>query len=232
MRAAGQYARSQAVGLTVRLLALICACILVLALTGPVFGLTGLALILVELAAIGLMLLAYRRLDPVIDRRLRGAHGEEAVGAILEGLADQGWTAIHDVSLGRGNVDHVVVGPGGVFTVETKSHRGHIRVDQVDGTMLKQAYAQKKLLERVTGLEVEPLLVFTQAWLVGSVPARRRGVVVLPGRMLAGYLARREPTIRPERASQIHEQLAAALSGAASGAEVGAGSGSGETASR
>jgi hypothetical protein len=74
--------------------------------------------------------------------------------------------AIHDVSPGRGNVDHVVVGPGGVFTIETKSHRGRIRVDRIDGAMLKQAYAQKKLLERVTGLEVEPLLVFTQAWLL------------------------------------------------------------------
>ena len=218
LRAAGQHARSHAVQLAGRLLVLICACILVLALAGPVFGLTGPALILVELAAIGLMLLAYRRLDPVIDRWHRGAEGEEAVGAILEELSGQGWNAIHDVSLGRGNVDHIAIGPGGVFTIETKSHRGRRSVDRIDRDMLKQAYAQKKLLERITGLEVEPLLVFTQAWLVGSVPTRQRGVVILPGRMLAGYLARREPTIHPERASQIYEQLAAALSGAASGA--------------
>jgi hypothetical protein len=32
--------------------------------------------------------------------------------------------------------------------------------------MLEQAYAEKKLLETVTGLDVQPLLVFSQAWLV------------------------------------------------------------------
>jgi Nuclease-related domain len=53
---------------------------------------------------------------------------------------------LHDVSLGRGNIDHVVVGPGGTFTVETKSHRGSRRVDNLDARMLSQAYVEKKLL--------------------------------------------------------------------------------------
>jgi hypothetical protein len=48
----------------------------------------------------------------------QGAEGEEVVGEVLEGLIADGWQVIHDVSFGRGNIDHVVVGPGGLFTVE------------------------------------------------------------------------------------------------------------------
>ena len=49
---------------------------------------------------------------------------------------------IHDASLGHGNVDHIVIGPPGVFTVETKSHPGPMRVARVHGATLSQARAQ------------------------------------------------------------------------------------------
>jgi nuclease-like protein len=97
-----------------------------------------------------------------------------AIGAICAELQTNGWHAIHDVSLGHGNVDHILVGPGDIFTIETKSHRGRIPLDRTDPKMLRQAYAQKKLLERITGREVQSLLVFSQAYLVGSVPAQRK----------------------------------------------------------
>ncbi|HMF87859.1 MAG TPA: nuclease-related domain-containing protein, partial [Gemmatimonadaceae bacterium] len=48
-----------------------------------------------------------------------------------------------------GNLDHILVGPGGLFTIETKSHRGRFSIDHIDPAMLRQAYAQKKLLERI-----------------------------------------------------------------------------------
>jgi hypothetical protein len=141
----------------------------------------------------------------------QGAEGEEVVGAILEGLAADGWHVIHDVSFGRGNIDHVVVGPGGLFTVETKSSRGRIPVERIDPKMVSQAYAEKKTLETVTGMEVRSLLVFSQAYLVGSVPAQSRGVTILPARMLAGFFARQRPTIPVEEAHAIYSRLALAL---------------------
>ncbi len=100
------------------------------------------------------------------------------------------WHVLHDIYLGRGNIDHVVVGPGGVYAVETKSHRGRIAVERIDEKMLRQAYAEKKLLEEISGLQVEALLVFSDAFLVGSVPAHRRGVTVIPRRMLDGKFQR------------------------------------------
>jgi hypothetical protein len=45
---------------------------------------------------------------------------------------------------------------------------------------------------KLTGLAVEPLLVFSDAWLMGRVPAQRRGVAIVPARMLAGHLERRQ----------------------------------------
>ena len=60
---------------------------------------------------------------PVLSRWCRGAEGEERVGRILEALRSQGWYALHDVQTSRGNIDHVLVGPAGLSTIETKSHR-------------------------------------------------------------------------------------------------------------
>ncbi len=111
------------------------------------------------------------------------------MGGLLDGCREHGWRVIHDASLGRGNVDHIVIGPAGVFTIETKSHPGPVRVARVHGATLNQAQAQRRAIERVTGVEVEPLIVFSRAW-VDRPMARRKGVRVLPARMLVGYLTR------------------------------------------
>jgi hypothetical protein len=48
-----------------------------------------------------------------------GAVGEEQTGAVLEGL-DGLWWVEHDIPHGYGNYDHVVIGPPGVFLLDTK----------------------------------------------------------------------------------------------------------------
>lgn len=55
----------------------------------------------------------------------RGAQGEIAVGRMLETLPE-GWTVFHALPVGtkESDIDHLVVGPGGVFTINTKHHRG------------------------------------------------------------------------------------------------------------
>lgn len=143
-------------------------------------------------------------------RAARGAEAERKVGAILENLAPD-WHALHGVWLGRGDIDHVLIGPGGAFTIETKANRGEIHLDHIDARMLSQAYAQSKLLHKVSGLEVTPLLVFSEAYLVGKPPVRRQGVTVIPARMLAGYFERRRPKFTPEEVTEIAERLRLAL---------------------
>jgi hypothetical protein len=54
-----------------------------------------------------------------------GATGEREVGAMLDRLP-AGWTVFHAVPVGQGDadIDHLAVGPGGVFAINTKNHRG------------------------------------------------------------------------------------------------------------
>jgi hypothetical protein len=170
----------------------------------------GPLLIGIGLATVLALIVGMKTIEPRAERWERGAAGERKVGATLESFGPD-WHVLHDIYLGRGNIDHIVVGPGGVYTVETKSHRGRISVDHVYDKMLGQAYAEKKLLEQVSGLKVEAMLVFSDAYLVGSVPAHRRGVTVLPERMLAGYFGRRRPKLTPEEAAEIAARLRLAL---------------------
>ena len=60
-----------------------------------------------------------------------GAEGEEAVAKHLSFLGDA-YRVIHDVVLPnmRGNVDHVVLGPNGVFVIETKNNNGFISCNE------------------------------------------------------------------------------------------------------
>jgi hypothetical protein len=177
-------------------------------LGGMILAVPGWMLVLAELAALATFLIVSPQIDRDHGRWLRGAEGEEAVGAVLESLTADGWHVIHDVSFGRGNIDHVVVGPGGVFAVETKSHAGRISLERLDPKMLSQAYAEKKTLEEHTGTEVQPLLVFSRAYLIERPSAIRQGVTVMTARGLPHYFSRRRPTMSVDQARQVYERLA------------------------
>jgi hypothetical protein len=61
----------------------------------------------------------------------RGADGEEMTGKAIKPLLDAGWKVRHDVDLGRGNADHVLLSPTGkVFLVETKTLAGQLTVER------------------------------------------------------------------------------------------------------
>lgn len=51
----------------------------------------------------------------------QGRDGEKAVGQFLEDLRRKGFYVFHDFIGGDFNLDHVLVGPKGVFTIETKT---------------------------------------------------------------------------------------------------------------
>ena len=49
-----------------------------------------------------------------------GGDAERWTASGLRRARRRGWHLVNDVTLGRGNIDHVLVGPGGAFAVETK----------------------------------------------------------------------------------------------------------------
>ncbi len=65
-----------------------------------------------------------------------GAAGEERVADALLGLEQLGWVIMHDVAWPgrpRANLDHVLIGPGGVLIVDTKNWSGTVTVDTTRG---------------------------------------------------------------------------------------------------
>lgn len=68
-----------------------------------------------------------------VESFFRGARGEERVAGVLGGLPET-YHVFHDYVAGGEHVDHVVVGPAGVFSVETKSWRGDVAFE--DGHIL------------------------------------------------------------------------------------------------
>ena len=62
-----------------------------------------------------------RRIYPEFRNLNLGEKGERRVSEVLRTLRDRDYVTFDDLLLEGVNVDHVVVGPGGVFAVETKT---------------------------------------------------------------------------------------------------------------
>jgi hypothetical protein len=96
-----------------------------------------------------------------LAHRGMGVDAERWTAAELAKLDSRVWTVFHDVPIDEGNVDHVVVGPGRVFAIETKW-------TSVGGKYVKKCAGQaawaagklaKGLRNRGVSREVVPLLV-------------------------------------------------------------------------
>jgi hypothetical protein len=61
----------------------------------------------------------------------RGYEGEKSVTKILSSTLGNEYSLINDVTIpdGHGNIDHIVLGPNGIFVIETKNFAGKIACD-------------------------------------------------------------------------------------------------------
>ena len=91
--------------------------------TVPIYGVTMLVL---TIAYVIWRLLAGLR---HVERFFKGARGEEKVSGILANLSDK-YHVFNDFTVGRNHIDHVVVGPGGVFAIETKFWNGRVTLEE------------------------------------------------------------------------------------------------------
>jgi hypothetical protein len=68
------------------------------------------------------------RFRPSADTRAwrRGAAGERRTARLLAPLERYGWAVLHDLAIPgtQANIDHLVIGPGGVLVVDSKRYRG------------------------------------------------------------------------------------------------------------
>ena|SRR5438034_1393240 len=92
----------------------------------------------------------FRRLLPIARRLNRGERGELHVADVLEDLRREGYKPVHDI-VGNGfNIDHVIVGPGGVFAIETKyrSGKGQITFRNTEGVFIGDRLEEKDCLKQ------------------------------------------------------------------------------------
>lgn len=166
-------------------------------------------------------------------RNLRlGLEAECAVGEELNLLMKQGFSVFHDIPGDKAfNVDHVVVGPNGVFAVETKGRaklaakrdksaytvelrdeRLHFP-DWASAEPLDQAKRNadwlRKWLSSAVGepVSVKPVLVFP-GWMVDR--KGKSDVAVISGKECLGYFPKAQSsTLSPKLIQQIAHQLEA-----------------------
>jgi hypothetical protein len=211
---------------------------LLLALT---VGCTAVALMIVvanygtSLMWVGLPpILASVPLGRVVVRRLasvrKGRLGERLVIDLLRRLPDD-YCLINDVMLerGRGNIDHVLVGPCGVVVIETKRLAGNIRCNgddwyvngyrgrSISGQVNAGAAAVRYFLaERHPDLGptwVESVIVFTHP-LCRLKVAQAQAIVVRYSELLKVVLElARKHRMDPKTAAQLAESLLASQNG-------------------
>ncbi|MEI5585059.1 MULTISPECIES: nuclease-related domain-containing protein [unclassified Agromyces] len=146
-----------------------------------------------------------------------GALGELEVARRL-GALGPGWYVLHSVPIGTGasDLDHVVIGPGGVFTINTKHHRGqHVwvaakrilvagqRTDHLRNARYEARRTSKLLsVAARTLVDVTPIIAIVAAKRT-TVRERPHDVVVLREHELVRRLQRHPVTLSPEQVRRL-----------------------------
>jgi hypothetical protein len=160
-----------------------------------------------------------------VDAWATGAVGEEKVGRGLEKLGPE-FIVLHDRRIpgSKANIDHLVVGPTGVFIVETKNVAGKVVVAngqlRVAGRRREygsQAWREAMAVQGVLapklaqfGLDVRPLLCFTKADLPWGSP-QVDGVPLLYPREVVRAIQKSQASLSDSDVRAMAEMLHAVL---------------------
>lgn len=169
-----------------------------------------------------------------IEKWRTGSQGERATAKQLRALAREGWRIRHDLMRDGGtNFDHVLVGPPGVFLLDTKfpfgeatlEDTGVLRVRPIDDPdddwalrgliprMRGAAAELKDRLESATGVRtwVQPVVVLWSKFPQRAVETG--GVAFVHGSLLIDWLRGRSPSARRIDADRVTAYLATADQG-------------------
>ncbi|MBI2312882.1 MAG: NERD domain-containing protein [Betaproteobacteria bacterium] len=173
---------------------------------------------LFAVGGLGYAIYKVRRAWPKLRALRQASHGEKIVGQFLESLRERGYRVFHDVAGEGFNLDHVLVGPAGVFTIETKTlskpARGEAKVFfdgerllinglEPDRDPLVQAKAQARwlgdLLADSTGrrFRIWPVVLFP-GWYVDEPHGLKRELWVLNPKALPAFLDHEAKVLEPE----------------------------------
>lgn len=166
---------------------------------------------ILTLAALLSVAYAFKKGYPIVAmiRNLRfGRDGERSVGQMLERFREKGYEIFHDIPAADFNIDHAIVGPAGIFTIETKMRSKPVPGAKVfyDGNTLRigetpmhneplvQARAQAKWLTDLLNdgrqpiFSVRPVVVFPDWYIERTARLRKNDVWVLNPKALDRFL--------------------------------------------
>lgn len=169
----------------------------------------GAVAFVLSLVAIGIALLKGLR---HVERFFKGAKGEERVAGVLMSLPDT-YHVFNDFVAGRTHVDHVVVGPAGVFAVETKCWSGTVTIEEghilVNGSLpsrppLAQAVREAELVRTALAARgwvgpVTPILAFASDNFTARIAEIDGAVVINSCELLKAFVGGRETIPAAER---------------------------------
>jgi Nuclease-related domain len=149
----------------------------------------------------------------------RGAAGERRTARLLAPLERHGWALLHDLAIpgSQANIDHLVIGPGGVVVIDSKQYRGQLQLDP-DGLLwhgrhLLVSELRKVLWEADQADEVLGIADLTVAAIVAihgtPVPCGRLdtdGVTVTPAKRVPDLLQALPPILGPERVAWLADR--------------------------
>jgi hypothetical protein len=149
----------------------------------------------------------------------RGAAGERRTARLLGPLQRQGWAVLHDLAVpgSRANLDHLVIGPGGVLVIDSKQYRGRLRLD-ASGRLWHGRYPLAPTLRAVSFEADQAAQVLTDPDVVvvpvmavhgSQVPWGKvvvDGVPVVAGRRLPSMLRALPAVLGPERVAALADQ--------------------------
>jgi hypothetical protein len=198
------------------------AAILAVATVGGLLGsllAPRLGLVLAGLAAVAAGWGLRFRPSPDASAWQRGAAGERHTARLLDPLARRGWAVLHDLAIpgSQANLDHLVIGPGGVFVIDSKKYRGRLQLDPTGrlwhgrhplAPTLRAADFEADQAARVLpdpGVAVVPIVAVHGAqvpW--GKVVTD--GVPVVAARRLPSMLCALPAVLGPERVAWLADQ--------------------------
>lgn len=177
----------------------------------------GLAL---ALAGVSLAAMAWFELPQHVLAWRRGAIGEEDTARVLARLPPS-FVVLHDRAVpgSKANIDHIVVGPPGVFVVETKRYSGKLtvrgddifvagrrRTEIIEQTLREADVVDQTLVSAGEATEVTPLLCIHRAELPWRT-ARVGGVAIVSGRELQRTLTRAHDRLSIEDVRRVAAAL-------------------------
>jgi Nuclease-related domain len=159
------------------------------------------------------------RPSPDANAWRRGAAGERRTARLLGPLQQEGWAVLHDLAVpgSRANLDHLVIGPAGVFVIDSKQYRGRLQLDP-SGRLWHGRYPLAPALRAVSFQADQAAQVLTDPDVVvvpviavhgTQVPWGKvvmNGVPVVPARRLPNMLRELPAVLGPERIAALADQ--------------------------